>query len=98
MKNVLTMAKMMCMCFEWGTYARKENRRTTCVHQKRRHHVGAAGTIESRTNVDEIGFHAGWAGLPRPTSAAMVKRRWLTLPRMHRIATCVAGIAPGMTS
>jgi len=71
MKNVLTIAKMMCMCFEWGTYARKEKRRTTCVHQKRCHQVGSAGTIESRTNVDEIGFHAGRAALPRATSAAL---------------------------
>src|SRR6059036_28582 len=71
MKNVFTIAKMMWMCFECGTYARNVNSRTTWVHQRTCHHVGSAGTIARRTRVDEIGFQAGRAAVPKATSVAL---------------------------
>src|SRR5438094_2029748 len=59
MKNVFTIAKMMWMCFECGTYARKENRRTTCVHHNVRHHnAGSAPKIKVLAIADEIGYHS----------------------------------------
>src|SRR5438309_1291185 len=63
------------------------------VHQKRCHQVGSAGTIASRTNVDEIGFHAGRAALPRAMSAAYHSRatlRWkmpYTMKFLTRVGT-----------
>src|SRR3989454_12116640 len=60
MKNVLMIAKMMCMCFEWGTYARNENSRTTWVHQNTCHqNAGSVRTIEMLARAPEIGFHSG---------------------------------------
>src|SRR5438093_10872550 len=75
MKNVFTIAKMMWMCFECGTYARKENRRTTCVHHNVRHHnAGSAPKIEVLAIADEIGFHSGRATVPAAASAALKRR------------------------
>src|SRR5881409_1459533 len=85
MKNVFTIAKMMWMCFECGTYARKENRRTTCVHHNVRHHnAGSAPKIEVLAIADEIGFHSGRATVPAAASAALKRRNETTMPRMKQ--------------
>ena len=58
MKNVFTMAKTMCMCFEYGTYARNENKRTTWVHQNTCHHTaGSRRAITPSAIAAESGFH-----------------------------------------
>src|SRR2546428_13777610 len=74
------------MCFECGTYAKNENRRTTCVHHKVRHQsAGSALKIEVLAIADEIGFHSGRATVPAAASAALNRRNEITMPRMkHR--------------
>src|SRR5437773_4166644 len=72
MKNVFTIAKMMWMCFECGTYARKENKRTTCVHHNVGHdNAGAAPKIEVLALADEIGVHSVRATAPAPAPAGL---------------------------
>src|SRR2546427_9398377 len=98
MKNVFTIAKMMWMCFECGTYARKENRRTTCVHHNVRHHrAGSAPKIEVLAIADEIGFHSGRATVPAAASAALKRRNETTMPRMKQ-RTIVASRIPSCMS
>src|SRR2546425_6763635 len=72
MKNVLIIAKMICMCFEWGTYARNVNKRTTWVHQNACHqNAGSRRTIEIPASTEEIGFHPGRYAVPCAMSAAL---------------------------
>src|SRR2546425_9302250 len=72
MKNVLMIAKMMCMCFECGTYARNVNSRTTWVHQNTCHQkAGSRRTTETPTRAAEIGFHCGRYAVPLAMSAAL---------------------------
>src|SRR2546425_5514864 len=98
MKNVFTIAKMMWMCFECGTYARKEKRRTTCVHHNVRHHnAGSAPKIEVLAIADEIGFHSGRATVPAAVSAALKRRNEMTIPRMKQ-STIVAARSPSCMS
>ena len=98
MKKVLTIAKMMWMCFEWGTYAKNENKRTTCVHHNVRHHnVGSAWKIEVLAIADEIGFHSGRATVPTVASAALKRRNETTMPRMKQ-STIVASRIPSCMS
>src|SRR5437879_12678846 len=47
MKIVFTMAKTMCMRFDYGTYAGNEDKRTTWVHQDTCHHT--AGSLHAIT-------------------------------------------------
>src|SRR5437899_1093999 len=98
MKNVFTIAKMMWMCFECGTYARKENKRTTWVHHSVRHHSAASNLkIEVLAIADEIGFHSGRATVPAAASAALNRRNEMTIPRMKQ-STIVASRIPSCMS
>src|SRR2546427_11784724 len=98
MRNVFTIAKMMWMCFECGTYARKENKRTTWVHHNVRHHSAASNLkIEVLAIADEIGFHSGRATVPAAASAALNRRNEMTIPRMKQ-STIVASRIPSCMS
>src|SRR2546426_311886 len=98
MKNVFTIAKRMCMCFECGTYARNVNSSRTWVHQNACHqNAGSERTTETFTRAAEIGFHAGRSAVPWAMSAALYRRRDVTIPRMkHR--TIVASSIPSCIS
>src|SRR5437867_7490438 len=97
MKNVFTIAKMMWMCFECGTYARKENTRTTCVHHNVRHHnAGSATKIEVLAIADEIGFHSGRATAPAAVSAAFTRLSQMPIPSMKHSTIVASRLTSGL--